>query len=35
MLEKEYAYQEVRALHPEDLEEYACIFRKNGIVAFF
>lgn len=35
MLSRNYAYQNVPALHKEDLQEYLQIFRKNGIDAFF
>lgn len=35
MLNRKYAYENVPALHPEDLQEYLQIFRENGINAYF
>jgi pyruvate formate lyase activating enzyme len=34
-LGKAYAYQDIPALHPEDLQEYKETFVKNGIEAYF
>lgn len=35
MLEREYACQNLKPLHPEDLQEYAAVFAENGVDAFF
>lgn len=35
LLNKDYELKEIKALHPEDLEEYRQIFVKNGVEAFF
>lgn len=35
MMEREYTYSNQKALHPEDLKEYAKIFKASGIDAFF
>lgn len=35
MLGKEYAFTNVKALHPEDLQEYQDVFLAHGIDAFF
>ena len=35
MLGKEYAHADVKALHPEDLQEFRQVFLDNGIEAFF
>ena len=35
MFGKEYAFTNVKALHPEDLEEFQQIFLDNKIDAFF
>lgn len=35
MLDKAYEYEQIKALHPEDLQAYAHIFHQNGIDAFF
>lgn len=35
MLDRDYKYQQIKALHPEDLQAYAKTFHQNGIDAFF
>lgn len=35
LLDSDYAYANVTALHPEDLQEYLSVFQNNGIHAFF
>ena len=34
LLNRPYAYQDIPALHPEDLEEYLHVFTRNDIAAF-
>lgn len=35
LLQKEYAYEKVKALHPEDLQDFVAELEKEGIHAFF
>lgn len=35
LLQKDYAYEHEKALHPEDLQDFAQIFHEEGIEAFF
>jgi pyruvate formate lyase activating enzyme len=35
MLGRNYAFENVKALYPEDLEEYRQVFLAAGIEAFF
>ncbi len=35
LLQRDYTYEKIKALHPEDLEDYRQAFLKEGVQAFF